>query len=145
VTPLVRRYIKTSFVFLLAGLLLGAWIIVGEFVVGQYPPRLFITAHVHLLLVGFMLMMVMGVATWMFPRPAKDDTAYRPELAEAVYWVMTVTTGLRALAEILAGLSPSSPLRPVIVAGGLGQVLGALLFVANMWRRVRMPPAALSR
>lgn len=144
-TPLVRRYIKTSFVFLLAGLLLGAWIIVGEFVVGQYPPRLFITAHVHLLLVGFMLMMVMGVATWMFPRPAKDDTAYRPELAEAVYWVMTVTTGLRALAEVLAGLSPSSALRPVIAAGGLGQVLGALLFIVNMWQRVRMPPAALSR
>jgi len=94
--------------------------------------------------VGFMLMMVMGVATWMFPRPARDDIAYRPELAEAVYWVMTVTTGLRALAEILAGLSPSSVLRLVIAAGGLGQVLGALLFVANMWRRVRMPSAALS-
>ncbi len=144
-TPLVRRYTKTSFIFLLAGLLLGAWIIVAEFVVGQYPPHLFITAHVHLLLVGFMLMMVMGVATWMFPRPAKDDIAYRPELAEAVYWVMTVTTVLRALAEILAGLSPSSAPRLVIAAGGLGQVLGALLFVVNMWRRVRMPPAALSR
>jgi cbb3-type cytochrome oxidase subunit 1 len=145
VTPLVRRYIKTSFVFLLAGLLLGAWIIVGEFVIGRYPPRLFITAHVHLLLVGFMLMMVMGVATWMFPRPAKDNNAYRPELAEAVYWMMTVTTGLRALAELLAGLSPSSALRLVIAAGGLGQVLGALLFIANMWQRVRMPPSALAR
>jgi heme/copper-type cytochrome/quinol oxidase subunit 1 len=145
VTPLVRRYIKTSFVFLLAGLLLGAWIIIGEFVIGRYPPRLFITAHVHLLLVGFMLMMVMGVATWMFPRPAKDDIAYRPERAEAVYWMMTVTTGLRALAEVMAGLSPSSALRLVIAAGGLGQVLGAFLFVANMWRRVRMPPTALSR
>ena len=99
-TPLVRRYIKTSFVFLLAGLLLGAWIIVSEFVAGHYPPRLFITAHVHLLLVGFMLMMVMGVATWMFPRPAKDDTAYRPELAEAVYWVMTVATAIRAAGEL---------------------------------------------
>jgi hypothetical protein len=89
--------------------------------------------------------MVMGVATWMFPRPARDDVAYRPELAEGVYWVMTASTGLRALAEILAGLSPSSLLRLVITAGGLGQVLGALLFVINMWRRVRMPPAALSR
>jgi cbb3-type cytochrome oxidase subunit 1 len=144
-TSLVRRYIKTSFVFLLIGLLLGAWIIVAEFVVGNYPPRLFITAHVHLLLVGFMLMMVMGVATWMFPRPAKNDTSYRPELSEVVYWVMTLTTGFRAVAEILEGLSPSAALRHVIVAGGLGQVLGALLFVVNMWRRVRMPPAALPR
>ena len=104
-TPLVRRYIKTSFVFLLAGLLLGGWIIAAEFLAGRYPPRLFITAHVHLLLVGFMLMMVMGVATWMFPRPARDDARYRPELAEAVYWVMAVATSVRAAAELLAGFS----------------------------------------
>ena len=142
-TPLVRRYIKTSFVFLLAGLLLGGWIVAAEFVIGHYPPRLLITAHVHLLLVGFMLMMVMGVATWMFPRPAKDDTRYRPELAEAVYWVMAVATAGRAAAELSAGLSASPALRLAIAAGGLGQLLGALLFVVNMWRRVRMPPAAL--
>ena len=144
-TPLVRRYIKTSFVFLLWGLLLGGWIIVAEFVAGRYPPRLFITAHVHLLLVGFMLMMVMGVATWMFPRPARDDTAYRPVLAEVVYWVMALATALRALAEMLEGLFPSGALRLFIAVGGLGQVLGALLFVVNMWRRVRMPPAASPR
>jgi len=92
-----------------------------------------------------MLMMVMGVATWMFPRPARDDTAYRPLLAEAVYWVMALATGLRALAEMLEGLFPSGALRLLIAVGGLGQVLGALLFVVNMWRRVRMPPAASPR
>src|SRR5512144_907347 len=99
--PLVRRYIKTSFVFLMAGLVLGAYIIVAEFLAATYPPRLLITAHAHLLLVGFMLMIVMGVATWMFPRPARDDTRYRPELAEAVYWVMTLSTAFRAASEVL--------------------------------------------
>jgi len=143
VTPLVRRYIKTSFVFLLAGLLLGGWIVVVEFLAGRYPPRLFITAHVHLLLVGFMLMMVMGVATWMFPRPAKNDTRYRPGLAEAVYWMMTLSTAVRAAAELWAGPSPAPALRLTIAAGGLGQVAGTLLFVVNMWRRVRMPPVAV--
>jgi len=141
-TPLVRRYIKTSFVFLLAGLLLGGWIIVAEFVFERYPPRLFITAHVHLLLVGFMLMIVMGVATWMFPRPGRDDAGYRPALAETVYWVMTIATTVRAVAELCASLSPAPVLRLLIAAGGLGQLAGAGLFVLNMWRRVRMPPAA---
>jgi cbb3-type cytochrome oxidase subunit 1 len=145
VTPLVRRYIKTSFVFLLAGLLLGGWIVAAEFVRGSYPPRLFITAHVHLLLVGFMLMIVMGVATWMFPRPAKDNALYRPGFAEAVYWVMTIATAVRAGAELWAGLAPAPGLRLVIAAGSLGQLAGAGLFVLNMWHRVRMPPAALPR
>ena len=137
--PLVRRYIKTSFVFLALGLLLGGWITVGEFVLGVYPPRLLITAHVHLLLVGFMLMIVMGVATWMFPRPAREDTRYRPGLAEAVYWVMTASTAVRAVAETLASWSDAGAVRPVIALGGLGQLAGAALFVANMWSRVRMP------
>ena len=104
-TPLVRRYIKTSFVFLLCGLLLGAYIVTAQFVLGTYPPRLLTTAHAHLLLVGFMLMMVMGVATWMFPRPVRDDARYRTELAEAVYWIMTGATALRALAEVTVALA----------------------------------------
>jgi len=86
-----------------------------------------------------MLMMVMGVATWMFPRPARDDARYRPELAEAVYWVMTVATALRAIAELLAGWSAAPVLRVLVAVGGLGQLLGAALFVVNMWTRVRMP------
>lgn len=137
--PLVRRYIKTSFTFLLAGLLLGGWIVVSELAVGAYPPRLLVTAHAHLLLVGFMLMMVMGVATWMFPRPAKDDPRYRPALAESVYWILTLTTTLRALAEVALALWPAPALRALVIAGGLGQILGAVLFALNMWWRVRMP------
>jgi heme/copper-type cytochrome/quinol oxidase subunit 1 len=140
--PLVRRYIKTSFVFLMAGLVLGSYIVLAEFLAGTYPPRLLVTAHAHLLLVGFMLMIVMGVATWMFPRPARDDTRYRTELAEAVYWVMTLSTVLRAAAEILLGLLGAAPLRWLIAAGGLGQLVGAGLFALNMWWRVRMPPTA---
>jgi cbb3-type cytochrome oxidase subunit 1 len=142
VLPLVRRYIKTSFVFLALGLLLGGWISLAEFVLGVYPPRLHITAHAHLLLVGFMLMIVMGVATWMFPRPARDDTRYRPGLAEAVYWVMTLATALRAAAEILLGLTGARAFGWLIAAGGIGQLAAAALFAANMWWRVRMPPAA---
>jgi hypothetical protein len=142
VTPLVRRYIKTSFVFLVLGLALGAYLIVAQFGVGAYPPRLVVTAHVHLLLVGFMLMIVMGVATWMFPRPSREDTRYRPELAEAVYWVMTLSTSLRAATEMLLAYTGRPALGWLIAVGGLGQVAGAMLFVANMWVRVRMPPAA---
>src|SRR5512145_1420527 len=112
--PLIRRYIKTSFVFLVLGLLLGGYLVVGEFLLGTYPSRLLITAHVHLLLVGFMLMIVMGVATWMFPRPARDDARYRPGLAETVYWVMTCATALRAAAEILAAATGAPPLRALV-------------------------------
>jgi hypothetical protein len=142
VTPLVRRYIKTSFVFLAAGLVLGAYLLVSQFALGVYPSRLLVTAHVHLLLVGFMLMIVMGVATWMFPRPGRDEMRYRPGLAAVVYWLVTLSTAVRAAGEVLASTAGLPGLRLLILTGGLGQLAGALLFVANMWWRVRMPPAA---
>jgi hypothetical protein len=117
-TPLIRRYIKTSFIFLLTGLLLGAYIVAGQFVLDAYPPRLLITAHAHLLFVGFMVMMVMGVATWMFPRPARDDTRYRPELAEAVYWVMAIFDGTARRSRDQCGDSGSARPAAAHRAGG---------------------------
>jgi heme/copper-type cytochrome/quinol oxidase subunit 1 len=143
--PRIRRYIKTSFAFLLAGVLLGTYVSVSQYLFGVYPSRLLITAHVHLLLVGFMLMIVMGVATWMFPRPARDDLRYRPELAETVYWLMTAATCVRALAELCAAHADSTALQATVAVGGLGQAGGVLLFVVNMWTRVRMPSAAPPR
>jgi hypothetical protein len=126
----------------MTGLALGGYILVSEFLFGSHPPRLLVTTHTHLLLVGFMLMVVMGVATWMFPRPVRDDPRYRPGLAEAVYWVMTLGTAIRAASEILLALHGTPALRGVIVLGGLAQLGGSALFVLNMWWRVRMPSIA---
>lgn len=81
--PLIRRYIKTSFGFLITGLILGGYLTVG--------------------------------------------------------WVTTLATALRAIAELLAGWSAAPVLRILVAVGGLGQLLGAALFVVNMWTRVRMP------
>lgn len=139
-TPLVRLYVKTSFVFLLVGLGLGGYVTVRVNLGGQAVPWPLITAHVHVLLVGFMLMMVFGVATWMFPRPPRGASGYRPELATLVYWLLTGSTVVRLLGELDAALAGR---RGSLLAaiGGLGQVVAALVFVVNMWTRVRMPTA----
>ena len=85
-----------------------------------------------------MLMMVMGVATWMFPRPARDDTRYRPELAEAVYWVMTLDSAPGGGRDRWRPPERSA-------CGGSSRWVGSAsspdrLFVLNMWWRVRIPP-----
>ncbi len=140
--PLIRRYIKTSFVFLFLGMLLGAYATVEVNVMGRAVPWPLVTAHVHLVLVGFMLMLVFGVATWMFPRPAREETRYRPWLAEVVYWLLTLATVARTLGELASAVVGVRGGSPVAALGGLGQLAAALLFVVNMWVRVRMPVVA---
>jgi heme/copper-type cytochrome/quinol oxidase subunit 1 len=140
-TPLARLYVKTSFVFLLLGLVLGGYIAIEVNVLGRAVPWSLITAHTHLVLVGFMLMLVFGVATWLFPRPPRDDGRYRPGLAWLVYWLLTASTAVRALGELSAAVTGSRG-SPLAALGGLGQLAAAIVFVVNMWTRVRMPGGA---
>lgn len=138
-TPLVRRYVKTGFVFLVLGLLLGAYATIEVNLRGRGVPWPLITAHAHLVLVGFVLMLIFGVATWMFPRPAKDDARYQPWLAETVYWLLTLSTVARTVGELGSAAAGARGGSWLAALGGLGQVGAALLFVVNMWVRVRMP------
>ena len=140
---LVRRFLKTGILFLGAGLLLGAWMLVRRELWGIYPSTYLMSAHTHAILVGFVMMMILGVALWMFPRPAKDDTRYRPELAGAAYWLVTAGTVVRVAGEIGRSGTDGAVLRLMVVAGGLAQVAGIGLFFVTMWTRIRASGSAL--
>lgn len=133
---LARRYIKTGFVFFIAGLLLGLYIIVNKYVFGSWPPPLLITAHVHVLLFGFIISLIMGVAIWMFPRP-RDEQHYSPGLAEVTYWFLTLGTAIRFISEVVSSYMTIKVLIWLIVLGSISQVISGFLFIYNMWSRVR--------
>jgi heme/copper-type cytochrome/quinol oxidase subunit 1 len=135
--PLVRRYLKTAIGFLAIGLALGLVMIARRELLGAWPSPLWISAHTHALLVGFVMMMIQGVALWMFPRPDKADVRYRPALAELAYWLVAFSTAARLAAELLRPSAAAPALRWVIVLTGVGQVLGILVFFTNMWPRIR--------
>ncbi|MCH8029749.1 MAG: cbb3-type cytochrome c oxidase subunit I [Candidatus Dadabacteria bacterium] len=134
---LARRFIKTGLVFLMVGLVLGLYLIASKHLLGSWPDRGLITAHVHVLLVGFLLSLIMGVAIWMFPR-LREDGSYSPALAEATYWLLTLGTAFRFAAEVaIAYLHTMKALDWVVVLGAASQTLAAILFVYNIWSRVR--------
>ena len=92
---LVRRFLKTGIVFLVVGLLLGLWMMVQRELGGRVSGPYAVSAHTHAILVGFVMMMILGVALWMFPRPPRDDVQYKPVLAEVSYWLLTAGTAGR--------------------------------------------------
>ncbi|MGD8320434.1 MAG: hypothetical protein PVJ02_08270, partial [Gemmatimonadota bacterium] len=98
---LVRRFIKTGIGFLFVGLLTGLWMLVRREVYGIFPSPYVVSAHAHAVFVGFVMFLILGVALWLFPRAPKDDTRYRPERAEASYWILLVSTLARYLGELL--------------------------------------------
>jgi hypothetical protein len=137
VFTLVRRYIKTGVAFLFAGLALGGWLLVRRELFGEWPQPHLVSAHTHAVLVGFVMFIIFGVALWLFPRAPKDDTRYSPARITLAYWILTVSTASRFLAEAGRAWSDSGLLPWIVVAGGLGQIVGAALYFWSMWTRIR--------
>lgn len=134
---LVRRYIKTAIAFLAAGLAIGGWMIVRRELWGRYPSSYEISAHTHAIFVGFVMMMILGVALWLFPRAEKGDERYTPRRAETAYWILALATGARFLAELARAASTARWLAWIVLAGGVGQALGLGVYFWTMWARIR--------
>ena len=134
---LVRRFLKTGVGFLAVGLALGGWMMVRRELYDRYPTPYEVSAHTHAIFVGFVMMMILGVALWLFPRPEKGDARYSPRAAEAAYWLVALGTGGRMAGELLR-LAVAAPwLRWAVVLCGLAQIAGVGLFFYTMWSRIR--------
>lgn len=134
---LVRRFIKTGIGFLAVGLVLGFWLVVQRELLGRYPHPKLVSAHAHAVLIGFVMFLILGVALWLFPRAAKDDTRYSPARAEAAYWILFISTASRFVAEAAGAWVDSLLLGWIVVLGGLGQGVGLLFYFWTMWTRIR--------
>lgn len=104
---------------------------------GIYPSQYVVSAHTHAILVGFVMMMILGVAMWLFPRPDKSDERYSPRVAEAAYWLVSVGTASRVVSELVRASFDSILVRWIVVLGGLAQIAGIGLFFYTMWSRIR--------
>jgi hypothetical protein len=127
-----------------SGIALGLWMMARRELGGVPASSYLVSAHTHVILVGFVMMMILGVALWMFPRPAKGDTRYRPWVAEAAYWLIAGGTAARAAGEIARAQSGAPWLRWAILVAGAAQALGLLAFFATVWSRIR-PVGSQSR
>ena len=133
----VRYFIKTSIAFLVLGILTGLYISYSKYVLMAGYSLELISAHTHIILVGSVMMMIMGVAIWFFPRPEKDDKKYNPDLIFVVYIVMTISTALRFILQIAASFFYIDWISKSIFFISALQVLAMILFFYSIWGRIR--------
>jgi heme/copper-type cytochrome/quinol oxidase subunit 1 len=134
---LVRRYIKTAIAFLFVGLAIGGWMIVRRELLQGGATSYEVSAHTHAIFVGFVMMMILGVALWLFPRPDKNDNRYRPALAETAYWLLVIGTSTRIAGELIRHDSNALWLRVMIVVSGFMQIVALAVYFYTMWSRIR--------
>lgn len=133
----VRYFIKTSVIFLIIGILTGLYMAILKYILKQGYTQELISAHTHLILVGSVMMMIMGVALWFFPKAEKDDKKYNPDLILLTYWLMTIGTSLRFVFQVTANFIYAEWIHYSIAGSSFIQVIAMSLFFYSMWGRIR--------
>ncbi len=129
----VKAFIKASLGWLVLAVSLGvgmalrpAWLV--------YRP-----AHLHMALLGFVAMMIFGVAYHVIPRFTGNPLHSR-RLAGVHWWLANV--GLTALAiGFVARVHWGASGIPVLAGGGMIAAAGAYTFAYNLWRTLDARPS----
>ena len=130
-TWFVKAFLKASLAWLALGVTLGVAMAV-------YPPwALYRLAHMHMLLLGFVSMMIYGVAYHVIPRFV-GFPLHRADAARWHWWLANV-----GLAAMVCGfvVRVRSPLAGTVIvgAGGTLSAIGAYTFVYLIWRTLDGP------
>jgi cbb3-type cytochrome oxidase subunit 1 len=129
----VRSFIKASLVWL------GLAVSLGVAMAAHPAWVVYRTAHLHMALLGFVTMMIFGVAYHVIPRFTGNPLHSR-RLATVHWWIANA-----GLAVLVAGFVarvhvPASAIR-VLATGGVLAAAGAYLFIYNLWRTIDGRPA----
>lgn len=135
--------VRTSLLYLLAGIGLGAFLLIGEGLRRPAPLPGLGLIHAHLLFVGWLLQFGLGVAYWLLPRRRRPENplSYSERVAFAGYGLLNAGLLLRAFFEPFAGAEVPA-IGSMLVVSGVFQAAAGLVFVSQLWRRVAGRPAS---
>jgi len=134
----VERFIKASLVWFGLGITLGVAMAV------QPALAAYRVAHMHMNLLGFVTMMIFGVAYHVIPR-FTGHALYSRRLAGAHWWISNAGLALLVTGFAL-GLHIGAAQIPLLAIGGVLSAAGGFAFIVNLWRTIdgaRSPSATV--
>jgi hypothetical protein len=138
--PLARIYVKAAFVYLIGAFVLGALMMLDQWLDFSRWLKTVYLSQLHLLVVGWITQLAIGVAYWIFPRFLKEQDP-RPRGSDAVTWIVFLGLNagllLRFLFEPFYLMGPSPWLAALIALSGVLQAAAVVGFGWLIWGRIR--------
>ena len=128
----VRAFLKSSLAWLGAGVSLGIAMAV-------HPAwAVYRTAHLHMNLLGFVAMMIFGVAYHVIPRFTGHPLHSR-RLAVIHWWLANAGLALFVAGLVMLPHTAVGMPRVVVATGGILSAAASYAFVYNLWRTIDGP------
>lgn len=133
--PLATRlFIKTGILYLIAGIILS---FLSEIPALGLGPLL-LPVYWHMIVMGWITQIIIGVSFWMFPRPAKGKRNTESKIIIASYFTLNAGLILRFIAEpFIPLISNNEIIIWSIALSSVLQLTAMILFIIEIWPRVR--------
>lgn len=134
---LTRAMIKTGLLYFVIALLMGALVIARPAL--NLPPEIaaFQPVYLHLLMVGWITQLIMGVVYWMFPKASKERPRGSERLGWAVFALLNAGLVLRVIGEPLLVIAPALNAGWLLALSAVLQLAAGWGFILNTWPRVK--------
>ncbi len=121
-----KAFVKASLIYLGIGTLMGVWMVLTPDI------RFTMTrVHVHILLLGFMAMMICGVGYHILPR-FMGRPVYSHRLGNIQVWLANITLVGLSMSWILE-VHQGGIWHNFAILFGMGQAVSIFLFIINLW------------
>lgn len=128
--------IRLSFVYLVAGITVGMLMLINKAVPLGYPVYALLPVHIEIMVFGWLLNFILGVAFWIFPRFYKKPVRGNMRFNYAGFMLLNAGIILDILNMLFIHASFS------FLAGRIFEGAGILLFFIALWSRVFRPSAS---
>jgi hypothetical protein len=129
-----RWFIKAGMVYLVTGIFL----FLAESVPVMSVNINLLPVYWHMIALGWLTQVIIGVSIWMFPRKKKDRKNLESPVAWGIFWTLNGGLILRFLVEPFPIIfSGTLPIQLITVLSVLLQLTAAVLYVIEIWPRVQ--------
>lgn len=129
-----RWFIKAGMLYFLLGVILAF--------ISELPllntGALLLPVYWHMLVIGWLTQIIMGVSIWMFPRKWRDKKKRESVLCLLTFWLLNAGLILRFFAEpFIPFFRDYLAIQFVIIISALFQVAAISTYIAEIWPRVQ--------
>lgn len=123
--------VRAALLYLLVGFTLGALLLINKALAWSPLFWLLLPAHIEFLMIGWTLLLVMGVAYWILPRFQTERRRV------ALVWLAFALINLGVWAVALAPVTGGA--QTWVAVGRTAEVAAAAAFAIHAWPRVKPP------
>lgn len=139
---ITRLFIKSGIIYFLLG--------IGLAFIAELPAvstgALLLPVYWHMIVIGWITQIIMGVSIWMFPRKQRGKRKEETIAANAAFWCLNAGLIVRFLAEPFVPFFVNETwIVVVIIVSSVLQMTAIGFYIAEIWPRVRAKPARKKR